>query len=287
MVSGAPAMTALSSATTGTRGRSYLTPTLRVVEKAPAFVIAGLLWEFLARRLESPYVPPLSEIFDRFVSDWLSADPGQLFLSDTFTQNVLPTLARLGIGWVVSVVVSITLGTALGLMPRLAATADPLVRFGIAVPPPALLPLSIALFGLGASMKIFLIAFGCMWPVLLNTTDGVRSIDPTIRATARTLGLSRWRSLVAVTLPAASPRIFGGLRTSLSTAIILVIIAELYASSSGVGFIIVNSQRNFDILGTWSGVLLLGALGIVVNVLFVLAEHRIMRWQIESRRHAR
>lgn len=270
-----------------TRGYGLGIRALRFAEKLPAFVVVGLLWEFLARRAESPYVPPLSKIFERFKDDWFSGDIGRLFFSETFVENVLPTLARLAVGWAVAVVVSIMLGTALGLLPRLNATFDPLVRLGIAVPPPALLPLSIALFGLGASMKIFLIAFGCMWPVLLNTIDGVRSIDPTVSATARTLGLRRWRALLSVTLPAASPRIFGGLRTSLSTAIILVIIAELYASSSGVGFMIVNSQRNFDILGVWSGVLLLGAIGIVVNFLFVLAERRIMRWQIESRRLAR
>jgi ABC-type nitrate/sulfonate/bicarbonate transport system permease component len=277
-------MTTVAAQPPSARSRTAWVHSLRFLYKLPAFVVAGLLWESLARIVDSPYVPPISAILGRFFSDWFSADPARLFFSVKFAEDVLPTLARLAIGWVLAVAISIAAGTALGLIRRLHAATDPLVRLGMAVPPSALLPVAIALFGLGNAMKVFLIAFGSLWPVLLNTIDGVRSIDPTVTATARTLGLGRWRALFAVILPAASPRIFGGLRVSLSTSIILVIIAELYASTSGIGFVIDTSQRTFDILGTWSGVLLLGAIGIVANFLFVTFEHWVMRWQIESRR---
>lgn len=260
--------------------------TVRLAEKLPAFVVAAVGWELGARVLDSPFLPPLSAIAQRFVEDWLTTSPGSLFLSDSFLDNALPTVVRLVAGWTAAAVLGVTLGFLIAMLPRVNAATDPLVRLGMAVPPPALLPLAIVLLGLGTSMKVFLIAFGAIWPVLVNTIAGVRDIDPQVIASVRALRIDPVRALFRVRLPAASPLIFAGLRTSLGTALILVVVAELYASSSGIGFLIVNAQRNFDVLGTWSGVLLLGLLGIVVNGVFLLFEKRVMRWHIESRRAA-
>jgi len=258
--------------------------TVGLAEKLPAFVVAAVGWQIGARALDSPFLPPLSAIAERFVADWFTNSPGSAFFSEKFVDNALPTVGRLAAGWAVAAVVGVVLGFLIALLPRVGAATDPLVRLGMAVPPPALLPLAIVLFGLGSSMKVFLIAFGAMWPVLVNTIAGVRDIDPQIVASVRALRIDPVRAFFLVRLPAASPLIFAGLRTSLGTALILVVVAELYASSSGIGFVIVNAQRNFDVLGTWSGVLLLGLLGIVVNGLFLLVEHRVMRWHTESRR---
>lgn len=260
--------------------------TVSIAPQLPAFVVLAAVWELLARAVGSAYVPPLSTIVRRMAHDWLGGAASHLFFSDLFVQNFLPTVGRLALGWVVAVLAGIALGVLLGRVGALRALADPLVRLAMALPPPALLPLAIVLFGLGAGMKVFLIAFGCVWPVLVNSIDGVRSIDATFLATARTLHLSPARRLVQVVLPAASPQIFAGLRTSLGTAIILVVVAELYASSSGIGYVIVREQRSFDILGTWSGVLLLGALGIVATWLFGLIERRVMRWHVGARKAA-
>lgn len=249
-------------------------------------MVAAATWEVGARALDSPFLPPLSAIATRFAEDWFTASPGNLFLSDTFIANVVPTVGRLAAGWTAAAVLGIVLGFLVAMLPRVDAATDPLIRLGMAVPPPALLPLAIVLLGLGTSMKVFLIAFGAIWPVLVNTIAGVRDIDPQVIASVRALRIDPVRAFFMVRLPAASPLIFAGLRTSLGTALILVVIAELYASSSGIGFLIVNAQRNFDILGTWSGVLLLGLLGIFVNGLFLLFERRAMRWHIESRRAA-
>ncbi|MGI8868342.1 MAG: ABC transporter permease [Mycobacteriales bacterium] len=257
---------------------------LNLVAKLPVFVVAGLAWEYGARAADSVFVPPLSEAAGRFVDDWLGGPAKHLFLSRLFLDNALPTIYRLLAGWAIVAVLGIVLGFVIASFPRIGATVDPLVQLGMSVPPPALLPLAIALFGLGTSMKVFLIAFGCLWPVLVNTAAGVRDIDPQVTAAARSLRIDPGRMFFRVRLPAASPQIFAGLRTSLGTALILVVVAELYASSSGLGFVIVNAQREFDILGTWSGVLLLGVIGIVVNSLFLLFEGRVMRWHVQSRK---
>jgi len=257
-----------------------------MVEKLPAFLVASAIWEVGARTLDSPFLPPLSAIAQRFVDDWFTTSPATLFLSETFLDNALPTVVRLVVGWTAAALLGVALGFLIAMVPRLQAATDPLVRLGMAVPPPALLPLAIVLFGLGTTMKVFLIAFGAIWPVLVNTVAGVRDTDSQVIASVRALRIDPVRAFLQVRLPAASPLVFAGLRTSLGTALILVVVAELYASSSGIGFVIVNAQRNFDVLGTWSGVLLLGLLGIVVNGVFLLFEHRAMRWHIESRKAA-
>jgi ABC-type nitrate/sulfonate/bicarbonate transport system permease component len=257
-----------------------------VLEKLPAFLALGLLWELLARQVASPFVPPLTTIFGRFVEDWVSSDVTRAFTSEKLIENLLPTLGRLGAGWGIAIVVGISLGLWLGHSNRADAILDPAIRWGMSVPPPALLPLAIVLVGLGGTMKVLFIAFGCVWPVLVNTIAGVKAVDPTVRNTARTLHLRPIRALLQVTVPAASPRIFAGLRTSLAAAIIFVVVAELYVSSSGIGYVIVDSQRNFDILGTWSGILLLGGVGIAASSLFLFVESQIMRWHFASRRLA-
>ena len=93
-------------------------------------------------------------------------------------------------------------------------------------------------------MKVFIIAFVCLWPVLLNTIDGVAGVDPTLRETARRLRRSAARDrLLRVILPAAAPQIFAGMRTSLSLALILMVISEMVASTNGIGYFVLQSQR--------------------------------------------
>lgn len=84
-------------------------------------------------------------------------------------------------------------------------------------------------------------------------------------------------------LPLASPQIMSGLRVSVNAAVLLIIVAELYGATSGIGFFIVSTQRNFDTVGTWSGIVLLALLGITCNGLFALVEDRVMHWHIRPR----
>ena len=135
------------------------------------------------------------------------------------------------------------------------------MQFLRAIPAPALLPFAILVLGVGNSMKIFIIAFVCLWPVLLNTIDGVAGVDPTLRETARVYRIGARDRILRVMLPAAAPQIFAGMRTSLSLALILMVISEMVASTNGIGYFVLQSQRSFAIPEMWSGILLLGLLG--------------------------
>src|SRR5439155_10066548 len=121
-------------------------------------------------------------------------------------------------------------------------------------------PVAILIFGIGNNMKVVVIVAGCIWPILLNTIDGVRGVEPTMLEMSRSYGLSRARLWAQVLLPAALPQVFSGLRTAPSIALILMVISEMIASTNGIGFYILDAQRTFAIPEMWSGIILLGLL---------------------------
>ena len=133
-----------------------------------------------------------------------------------------------------------------------------------AVPPPATVPLLVAVAGIDDLMKVLVIVFGCLWPILLNTVEGVRAVDPVLADTCRSYGIrgpGRVRSLV---LRSASPQIMTGLRQALSVGIILMVISEMFAASNGIGFTVVQFQRTFAVPQMWTGIIVLGLLGVTL-----------------------
>ena len=141
-----------------------------------------------------------------------------------------------------------------------------------------MVPILMIVAGIGNTMKILVIVFGCVWPILLNTIEGVRGIDQVFVDTARSYRMRRFSQLRRVTVPAASPQIFAGLRQALPIGIILMVISEMFAASNGLGFTIVRFQRSFAMPEMWSGIILLGLLGFVLSILFRAVEARALRW---------
>jgi ABC-type nitrate/sulfonate/bicarbonate transport system permease component len=227
------------------------------------------IWGVASAGSDSFYFPPLTEILSAFADTWLFERVGS---------DVVPSLVRMGLGFVIAAVIAISLGLALGLSRRARLAADPIVEFLRAIPPPALLPFAILVIGVGNSMKVFIIAFVCIWPILLNVIDGVTGVDPTLRETSRVFGIGRREYVSRVMIPAASPQIFAGLRVSLSLALIMMVISEMVASTNGIGYFVVESQRTFAIPEMWSGIILLGLLGYALNAVFTVIERRMLRW---------
>jgi ABC-type nitrate/sulfonate/bicarbonate transport system permease component len=236
-----------------------------------------VLWGVLSAGSKTYYFPPLTDIFTAFKDNWLFS---------RVSSDVVPSLSRMFAGYAIAVVVAIVAGLLLGLSRRARKAADPILEFLRAIPPPALLPFAILVVGVGNGMKVFIIAFVCLWPVLLNTMDGVNGVDPTLRETADVYGVRWWDRIWGVMLPAASPQIFAGMRTSLSLALILMVISEMVASTNGIGYFVLQSQRTFAIPEMWSGIFLLGILGYVLNAGFMLIERRVLRWHRGARASA-
>jgi ABC-type nitrate/sulfonate/bicarbonate transport system permease component len=245
----------------------------------------AVAWQLATIGGRSIFFPPLSEILGQARQLWLSGPASSLFLTPAVASDIVPSLGRLLGGWLLAVVAGVGLGTAIGLVRNLADYLDPVIEFVRAIPPPALIPPFIVVLGLGSDMKIALIAVGVVWPILLNTIDGVRSVDPVLVDTGRTLRTGRLRRLVYIVLPSAAPRIFAGLRVSLSLSLILMVISEMVAATGGIGFTIVQAERSFAIKQMWAGIVLLGVLGYLLNTLLLLVERRVLAWHRGARGH--
>src|SRR5215210_4584157 len=147
------------------------------------------------------------------------------------------------------------------------------------MPPPALLPISIVLLNdIGNKQKVSFIAFFCMFPVLLNTIEGVRGIDPTLVDTMRSYRIPPLERVRRIVLPGALPQIVAGMRTSLSLAVIMMVLAEYFSSTNGVGYVLLISKNTFELAPMWAAIVLIGLLGYLLNVLFLIGERRFLAW---------
>jgi ABC-type nitrate/sulfonate/bicarbonate transport system permease component len=188
------------------------------------------------------------------------------------------SLTNFACGFVIAGVVGIAGGLFLGERPSVRSAFEPLLNFVRSLPFVALVPIFIVALGITAAPKIALIALGCLWPVLLNTTDGVRAIAPAIRETSRSYRIGSALRLRRVTVMASLPQIFAGLRIALSVGIVLVVVSEMYGSTEGIGYYILFSAQRFAIAETWAGTFVLAAVGYLLNVIFVWIEHLTLGW---------
>lgn len=239
----------------------------------PALVVA--LWWWLSRDSQSLFFPPLSDILEQVRRVFLSGDG--------IERHVLPSLGHLFAGFAVASVAGVLAGVAIGSSRWVRAAVDPMIHLLRSLPPPALLPFAIIAFGIGAAMKIWIIAFTAFFPVLLNTIDGVRGRDPMSVEVARVYRISARRRFSAIVVPGALPQIFAGLRVGLQTSLLLMVVSELVASTGGIGFVILQAQQEFDTRAMWAGIVLLGVLGYLLNWLFGRLERRALRWYLEPR----
>ncbi|GAA0240462.1 ABC transporter permease [Cryptosporangium japonicum] len=261
---------------------------LRPLQWVWLLVVVLLVWELLTRTIAtSLFVPPVSEIVRTFGRTWFAASPSTLFLSEEFRTNVLPSIGRIAAGYSIASVVGIGGGILLGVWRPAGAFFNPLIRLGMSVPVTALLPLAIVVFGITNSMNVFLIALGCLWPILINAYDGARGIDGTMTLTARSMQLSRRRYFLNVLLPGASPAIVAGMRVSVGTAMVLMVVSELYAATSGLGYYLTQQQRLFRFPQLWSAILLIALLGILANAAFAALERSALRWHHAARGESR
>ena len=242
-----------------------------------------VLWQILAMRAGSIFFPPPTQIAKRAVELWLSGPPSRLFLGDGVFQDILPSLFRLLAGFSLAIACGITLGTLIGRSRRISDYLDPSLQFLRAIPGPALVPVFILLLGTESTMRITLIAFGSVWPVLLNTIEGTRTVEPVQLDTAAAFKLPRRALLWRIILPAAMPKIFAGMRISLALAVILMVVSELIASTNGIGYRIQNAQIMFLLTDMWCGIVLLAFMGYILNRVFLKIEDNVLGWHRGAR----
>jgi ABC-type nitrate/sulfonate/bicarbonate transport system permease component len=243
---------------------------LRRTATAVALPIVLLaVWWFVSAGSVDYQWPPLSRILTAFVDTWTP---------ERLRSDVLPSLLRLATGYALALAAGIAAGVLIGASPWLRAFCEPVLEFMRAIPPPVLVPIIMLVAGIGDTMKVVVIASGCVWPILLNTVEGVRGRDEVLSDTCRVYGIRGSLRLRHLILRAASPQILTGARQALSIAIILMVISELFAAQNGLGFTVMQFSRGFQIPEMWSGVFLLGLIGVVLAAAYRLVERRLLRW---------
>ncbi|MFW3168806.1 ABC transporter permease [Geodermatophilus sp. CPCC 206100] len=247
---------------------------LRVATSLIVPVAVVLAWWFASADNVSPFYPSLQKILTNFGENWVF---------ERVASDVLPSLGRMFAGFGIAVVVGVALGVLLGRLPLVAHALNPVLQFGRALPATALVPVSIVLLGVGDSPKIILIAFVTLFPVMLNTIDGVRNVDPVLEDVCGSFRLTRVQRVLHVQLPAAAPQVLAGMRIALSVAFVMMVVTELVAATNGIGYVTLLAQQSFQVSLMWSGMLLLGILGVFFNGLFVLVERRLLRWYTQDR----
>ncbi len=249
-----------------------------VVTHVWVLAVAAVAWELAGRSADVFYFPPLSTILAHAQEMWFSGPASDAWLTEAFRVDVVSSVRRVVLGLLCAIVFGVLIGTAIGLLPRVGDFVDPTLQFMRSVPPVALVPIFMLLFGIGSGMRIALIAFTSVWPILLNTVAGVRSVEPLYHATARVFHVGMGRRLRDIVFPASAPLILAGLRVSTALALIVMVLSEMVAATSGIGYRLMFEQQSFALANMWACIVLLGVIGYLLNALVTLLEKRLLRW---------
>jgi NitT/TauT family transport system permease protein len=182
-------------------------------------------------------------------------------------------------GFLLSVVVGIPFGILTGWYKRLAYIFDPFTNALYATPRVALLPLVIIWVGIGIWSKIWIIFLGAVFPILINTRDGVKTTPYNLLTASRSFGASQWQLFKSVVLPSTVPFILTGLRLGVGRALVGVLVGELYAATAGVGFMITVAGSTFQTDKVFVGVLIFAVTGVVSMELLTRVEAKYSKWR--------
>lgn len=243
---------------------------LRAVSAALALpIVIVVVWWAATRSSTNPFVPKPDQMIIDLVGEWF----GPIMLT-----QVLPSLYRLGVALAAAIVVGVGGGLVIGTSVVARKLTGPIFEFIRAVPPPVLLPVLLLILGIDDRSKIFLVFLGCLWPILLNTIDGARAADPVLAATTVSYGLTGWVRFRHFTLPSATPRIMTGIRLALPISLILMVVSEMYAATDGLGYQVMLFKQTFKTGAMWSGILIIGLIGVVMAFAYGLIERRVLGW---------
>lgn len=250
------------------RGASIIVGTLSVA----SFL---MIWEGASRAgwLNPVLVPRPSLIFDTLA---------EIIQSGAILGPLAHTLALFAAGYSLAALIGIVLGLAMGTSQTLYGAIEPLVELVRPIPKPALVPALFLFLGFGATTMVTIVVLAAVFPILINTLAGVRGIDPVLIDTARTFRLSRLKTVASVILPAALPMILAGMRVALGLALVLTILAEMLAGESGLGFLILDLQRSFQIRDMYAWIVVLALLGGGLTVAFDATDRFVVPWRGQS-----
>ncbi|MET7336883.1 ABC transporter permease [Nonomuraea sp. NPDC005650] len=269
----APAPVSASASVGASRRRRWLAGRLRrAVTNSTAILLLLAAWEVLPRLgvLDPVFVPPLSED----LAAWYD-----LVAGGRLPEHLEASLARSLSGFGLAIVLAIPLGLLIGWYKPVADFLTPLLELFRNTSAVALLPVFTLILGIGETTKVTFVLYACAWPILLNTISGVKTVEPLLIKSARSMGLGPVRLFQKVILPAAVPTIFTGVRLAGAYSILVLLFAEMVGAKAGLGYLILDTQSSFRIPDMYAGIITISVLGLLFNLLLVGVERRFSTWR--------
>lgn len=233
-----------------------------------------VLWELLC--LSGLFPPSILVPPQTVVSTFI-----ELCQSGDIATNLAVSLKRLALGYISGAVAGIAFGLFLGLVPTANRYLGMIFNMLRQIPVITLAPLLMLVFGIQETFKVIMIAVATFFPVALNTLDGTRAVPAAYLEVASALCFRWWMLIRRVILPAALPAIVTGLRGALSRAWLILVAAELFASSEGIGYLIDWGRQLFQLDIVMVGVLLAGLIGLLLDIVLRRIEQHLTRWNAQ------
>jgi ABC-type nitrate/sulfonate/bicarbonate transport system permease component len=222
-------------------------------------------------RLVSPvFLPTPQRIWSALLKGFAAGDLAAMTLA---------TIRHMLVGLFIAACLGIGLGAMIGTSARARAYLTPTLEFLRPFPSSAIIPVTIAFFGLTESMMLAVIAFGALWPILMATIHGFVTVEPRLNDVSQALGLPRLSAMMKIALPHAMPDILSGMRIALAMALILATVGEMLTGRSGLGQTILLASRSFRSADLYAGIILLGVIGYASTLIFDRIERRLLRWR--------
>ena len=241
------------------------------ISRTIAVVVFLGIWEWLVRAeiIDSLFLSSPTLIGKRMV---------EVFADGSIWPHIAASAQIASLGFLIAVLVGVPLGTLMGRVPLARDILEPFVMAKNSAPTVAFLPLLIIWFGIGIWSKVALVFLGGVFVIIISTQAGVSNVDRRLIETARSFTASEFKILLKIVAPAATPFIVAGMRLSIGRVLIMIVVAELFASNAGLGYLIFQAGAMYDTAMIFVGVVLLSAAGVTLNSLLRLVERKLAPW---------
>ena len=229
-----------------------------------------VIWQVLAEaKVAGNALPPATTVFSTLAT---------ILGTATFWSSLGATIGIALLALALSAVAGVILGLLVGTFETVRFATLAVLEFLKPVPPIVILPLAVLVLGPTGEMSLFLVVFGCLLPIVMQTVDGVQSTDPVARDTARSYGMREPEILARVVLPSAMPYIGTAMRVAAPAALVVTVVAGLLGGGPGLGQSIYQAQAAGDYASLYGLVIVLGVLGLLFQGATRLAERRVLHW---------
>lgn len=240
-----------------------------------SIVIFLTFWELVVRL-------GLVQTFVISAPTMIVADMAHLLATGELEKQIIASMSRILAGYALALFFGVLIGVLMGWFQALDDFIDPIIEIFRPVSPLAILPLAILWLGIGQTSKVFVVAYGCIFPIMLNTYAGVRSVPRSTIEAAKIMGAQPDEMLRKVVFHHSLPLIMTGARISFAVALIVIIAAEMVAANSGLGYMILTAQQTFHTTDLFAGIATIAIIGFIGDRFLRLLRARLCPWCVET-----